>query len=125
MPTAFDEAFRRVKELVADFRANEAYYLSAPYSEAQARKDFIDKFFIALGWDVNHDTQRNPYEQEVKVERNESGTQRRADYAFFLAPNFHNVQFFVEAKKPHGEFGSRDNYFQTLRYGWGSRTHKR
>jgi hypothetical protein len=122
MPTAFDEAFRRVKELVADFKANESYFLSPPYSEAQARKDFIDKFFIALGWDVNHDVQKNPYAQEVKVERNESGTQRRADYAFFFAPNFHNVQFFVEAKRPHGEFGTPDNYFHTLRYGWNGKT---
>ena len=122
MPTAFDEAFRQVKELVAVFKANETYYLSPQFAEAQARKDFIDKFFIALGWDVNHDTQKNPYAQEVKIERNESGSQRKADYAFFLSPNFHDVRFFTEAKKPHGEFGSSDNYFQTLRYGWNGRT---
>lgn len=122
MPSNFDQAFERVKQLVADFKAHEPLYLSAQFSEAQARKDFIDKFLMALGWDVNHETQKNPYEQEVKVERNESGSQRRADYAFFLAPNFRDVQFFVEAKKPHGEFGSPDNYFQTLRYGWSSKT---
>jgi type I restriction-modification system DNA methylase subunit len=122
VPTAFDEAFSRVKELVDVFKANETYYLSPQFSEAQARMDFIDKFWMALGWDVNHDTQKNPYEQEVKVERNESGSQRRADYAFFLLPNFRDVQFFVEAKKPHGEFGSPDNYFQTLRYGWSGKT---
>lgn len=122
MPTAFDEAFRRVKELVDAFQANEAYYLSPQFSEAQARKDFIDKFWMALGWDVNHETQKNPYEQDVKIERNESGSQRKADYAFFLPPQFRDAQFFVEAKKPHGEFGSPDNYFQTLRYGWGGRT---
>jgi hypothetical protein len=122
MPTAFDEAFQRVKQLVADFQANEEFFLSSTYSEAQARKDFVDKFFIALGWDVNHDTQKNPYEQEVKIERNESGSQRHADYAFFLAPDFHEVRFFVEAKKPDGDFGSPGNYFQTLRYGWGGKT---
>jgi adenine-specific DNA-methyltransferase len=122
MSTAFDDAFQAVKQLVANFQASEKYYLSPEFSEAQARKDFIDKFFIALGWDVNHDTQKNPYEQEVKIEKNESGTQRRADYAFFLAPNFHNVQFYVEAKKPHGEFGTSDNYFQALRYGWNGKT---
>jgi len=122
MPSAFESAFSRVQELVADFRANEPFYQSASFSEAQARKDFIDKFFIALGWDVNHDTQKNPYEQEVKVERNESGSQRRADYAFFLLPNFRDVRFFVEAKKPHGDFGAVENYFQTIRYGWGNKT---
>ncbi len=122
MPTAFDTAFGQVKDLVANFKANESYYLSPQFSEAQTRKDFIDKLFIALGWDVNHDTQKNPYAQEVKIEKNESGTQGRADYAFYLSPNFHDVRFFAEAKKPHGEFGSAENYFQTLRYGWGGKT---
>jgi iron uptake system EfeUOB component EfeO/EfeM len=35
MPTAFDQAFRRVKELVADFRANEKFYLFPAYWEAR------------------------------------------------------------------------------------------
>jgi hypothetical protein len=80
MPANFEDAFARVKQLAADFKANEKFYLSPAYQEAEARRDFIDKFLIALGWDVNHDTQKNPYEQEVKVERKEHGvSQRRAD----------------------------------------------
>lgn len=123
MPTPFDEAFARVKELVAIFRANESFYLSAAYQEQEARRDFIDKFWMALGWDVNHDTQKNPFEQEVKVERKEHGvSQRRADYAFYLRPNFRDVKFYVEAKKPHGDIATADNYFQAIRYGWSSRT---
>lgn len=123
MPTPFDEAFARVKQLVADFRANESFYLSAQYQEQEARRDFIDKFWMALGWDVNHDTQKNPFEQEVKVERKEHGvSQRRADYAFYLRPNFRDVKFYVEAKKPHGDIATADNYFQAIRYGWSSRT---
>jgi type I restriction-modification system DNA methylase subunit len=117
---AFDEAFERVKSLAATFKANEARYLSAEYQEAEARKDFIDKFFIALGWDVNHDLQTNPYAQEVKVERTGGVSQRRADYAFYLAPNFRDVRFYVEAKKPHGDIATPDNYFQAIRYGYGS-----
>jgi adenine-specific DNA-methyltransferase len=50
-------AFARVKQLVADFRANEKFYLSPAYQEQEARRDFIDKFWLALGWDVNHETQ--------------------------------------------------------------------
>ena len=123
MSPGFDEAFRRVKELVADFRANEKFYLSPAYQEQEARHDFIDKFWLALGWDVNHETQKNPFEQEVKVERKEHGfSQRRADYAFYLAPNFRDVKFYVEAKKPHGDIATADNYFQTVRYGWSSST---
>jgi type I restriction-modification system DNA methylase subunit len=123
MPTGFDTAFARVKELVADFRANEKFYLSPAYQEQEARRDFIDKFWLALGWDVNHDTQKNPLEQEVKVERKEhSNTQRRADYAFYLHPNYRDVRFYVEAKKPHGDIATADNYFQINRYGWSGKT---
>ncbi len=122
-PHNFDESFARVKQLADVFQRNEKQYLSASYSEAQARLDFIDKFWIALGWDVNHEQQTNPYEQEVKVERgvNVSQARKRADYAF-LAPNFRDVLFYVEAKKPRADIDTRDNYFQTIRYGWNSQT---
>lgn len=69
MPTTFEEAFERIRQLCADFRANEKFYCSPTYQEQEARRDFIDKFWVAFGWDVNHDTQKNPFEQEVKVER--------------------------------------------------------
>lgn len=120
----FDNALKAVGILVKAFQRNESHYRSAKYSEAEARKDFIDKFWIALGWDVNHDQQTNPYEQEVKVERGVTtgGSQRRADYAFYLAPNFHDVRFFVEAKKPSGDIATIENYFQLIRYAWNSNT---
>src|SRR5690348_2256135 len=97
------------------------------YSEAQARKVFIDPFLKALGWDVDHERERNPYEQEVKVERSMSisgaRAQKRADYAFFLAPNFHDVRFFVEAKKPSVDLDhSADSHFQVWRYGYSAGT---
>ncbi|HEY5043435.1 MAG TPA: DNA methyltransferase [Verrucomicrobiae bacterium] len=123
MASNFDEAFAAVKSLAKDFDAQKDFYLSPKYQEAEARRDFIDKFLIALGWDVNHDKQKNPYEQEVKVERKEHGvSQRRADYAFYLAPNFRDVKFYIEAKKPFGDIATSDNYFQTIRYGWSSKT---
>ncbi len=119
----FEESFEKISRLAATFQENEATYLSPNYQEAEARKDFIDKFFIALGWDVNHDKQTNPYEQEVKVEPAVSASgQRRADYAFHLAPNYRVVRFFVEAKKPYGDIATADNYFQTIRYAWNSET---
>ena len=120
---AFENAREKIGKLVETFKANEDRYLSPNYQEAEVRKDFIDKFFIALGWDVNHDEQTNPFEQEVKVEPAVSaGGQRRADYAFHLAPNYRIVRFFVEAKKPHGDLATADNYFQAIRYAWNSET---
>jgi type I restriction-modification system DNA methylase subunit len=123
IPQTFDEALERVRQSVVVFKENETRYLSHAYSEAQARLDFIDKFWVALGWDVNHEQQTNPYEQEVKVERGVamSAGRKRADYAFF-APNFRDVVFYVEAKKPQGQLESSLNYFQTIRYGWNSQT---
>jgi type I site-specific restriction endonuclease len=98
----FSAAFTRIKELVEDFQINEQRFLETSYSEAQARLDFIDKFWIALGWDVNHEREKNPYQQEVKVEKGVAISNRlkKADYAFFAAPNFRDVKFYVEAKKP-------------------------
>ena len=124
MKPTFETAFETVQELVRVFEANKHAYLGPDYLEAEARKDFIDKLWIALGWDVNHDQQTNPYEQEVKVERGVTmgSGKRRADYAFYLAPNFHDVRLFVEAKKPFVEMATNENYFQLIRYGWSSDT---
>lgn len=116
----FDQAFQAVQKLATDFQAASKHYLSSAYSEAQARKDFIDKFFIALGWDVNNEHHPNPFEQEVKVERGVSVglVQRHADYAFHVEPRFHEPRYIVEAKKPFGELATAENCFQTIRYGW-------
>ena len=124
MTNAFEDAYLKISELAKDFGAQKHFYISPSYTEAQVRGDFIDKLLTALGWDVAHNFQKNPFEQEVTVEKNvEVGArQRRADYAFCLAPNFRDVRFYVEAKKPFGGLASKDNYFQTIRYGWNSQT---
>ena len=119
-----NDAFEIIKQLVADFKAQESAYLSPSYQESQIRQDFIDKFFTALGWDVTHTIQKNPYQQEVHIENkvHMAGSQRRADYAFFLAPNFRDPKFFVEAKKPSRNLSNPDDYYQTIRYGWNAGT---
>jgi len=121
---SFENALKTVVELVNDFKANEQHYLNPSYSEADVRNDFINKFFIALGWDVRHETQKNPYEQEVRVEKpvQIAKAQKRADYSFSIAPNFRTVKFFVEAKKPAHALENKDYYFQTARYGWNAST---
>jgi adenine-specific DNA-methyltransferase len=121
---SFEKAFNIVSELVKDFKANEESFLSHGYSEAQLRNDFLNKFFIALGWDVRHEEQKNPYEQEVRVEKplQIAKAQKRADYSFSLAPDYRTVKFFVEAKKPAHDLSNKDYYFQTARYGWNAGT---
>jgi adenine-specific DNA-methyltransferase len=105
--TNFESAYQKVSELVEQFEASESYYLSAKYQESEVRTDFLDKFWIALGWDVRHKFQTNPREQEVKVERNpdSAASNRKADYAFHLAPQYRDPVFFVEAKKEACRYG--------------------
>lgn len=122
-----ETAHQQVVQLIEDFKTNSDYYLSPSYTEAAVRQDFIDKFFTALGWDVAHNHQKNPYQQEVKVEKAQrqegSQAQKRADYAFHLAPDYRTVQFFVEAKKPSRTLRKNQaDYFQTAKYGWNSQT---
>ncbi|MFZ1082425.1 MAG: TaqI-like C-terminal specificity domain-containing protein [Candidatus Kryptoniota bacterium] len=118
-----EQAYESVKKLVEYFRAHERDYLSPTYQESQVRQDFIDKFFTALGWDVTHERQKNPHEYEVQIEKNVQGsTQQKADYAFFLAPNFRDPKFYVEAKKPARELKNPDFFYQTMRYGWNGNT---
>lgn len=121
---SFEKSLIEISRLVDDFKANESHYLDPSYSEADVRNDFINKFYIALGWDVRHETQKNPYEQEVRVEKpvQFAKAQKRADYSFSINPNFRTVKFFVEAKKPAHALENKDYYFQTARYGWNANT---
>lgn len=112
-----------MKALAEAFKAGEAHYLAADYQEAEVRKDFIDKFWMALGWDVLHNEQKDPREQEVKIEKGVAmnDAQKRADYAFYCAPDFQKPVFFVEAKKASHTLLDEDYYFQTIRYAWYKR----
>ena len=122
--SSFNSAFKTVSELVDDFKANQKIILTPNYSEADVRNDYLNKFFIALGWDVRHEHQKNPYEQEVRVEKpvHVAKAQKRADYTFYLTPNFRDVKFFVEAKKPYHDLENKDYFFQAIRYGWNANT---
>jgi type I restriction-modification system DNA methylase subunit len=122
--TGLEVSQKIVLSLVEDFQAHEEAYRAHSYNETELRNAFLDKFFTALGWDVGHVRQKNPFEQEVKVERGvkDKGAKRRADYAFYIAPNFRDPRFYAEAKRPGVDLATRDHYFQAIRYGWNSHT---
>ena len=46
---------REVSELVKRFDRNRESYRSSEYNETQARREFIDPFFKALGWDMTNE----------------------------------------------------------------------
>ena len=43
-----------IRDLVERFERNFAAYKSGSYNETQVRREFIDPFFEALGWDINN-----------------------------------------------------------------------
>ena len=93
---SFDIAFSEVQKTRRKIQSRHKTLSLPSYNETEVRKDFIDKFFIALGWDVNHDLQQDPYQQEVKVEKTQDN-QKRTDYTFYLSPNFKDPKFFCRS----------------------------
>jgi adenine-specific DNA-methyltransferase len=123
----FEQAHATIKDLILNFQKNENHYLSPTYSEAEVRQEYIDPFFTALGWDVGSKINKNPHEREVVIEKTQSQedsfSKKRADYAFYIAPNFKKEVFFVEAKKPSRTLRlNKEDYFQTAKYGYNSGT---
>jgi hypothetical protein len=46
---------RIIIELVERFERNREAYLNGKYNETQLRREFIDPFFKALGWDIDNE----------------------------------------------------------------------
>ncbi len=125
--TNLETAHKIILGLIDDFEKNINRYLSPDYKEQEVRDDYINRFWMALGWDVTHENQKNPFLQEVKIEKaqtqEDSRAKKSADYAFYLAPNYKKEVFFVEAKKPSRTLRqNKQDYFQTAKYGWNAGT---
>ncbi len=120
-PMTFDPSKDEIARLVKHYQINRAHYRSPGYKEAQARGEFIDKFFEHLGWDVRNTEQAAPRFREVVLEDSlEIEGQRKApDYAFRMGDA---ILFYVEAKKP-GVDVKNDPVpaYQLRRYGWSGK----
>jgi len=110
-----------VLELVERFARNRDQYLNPAYNETQVRREFLDPFFTALGWDVDN-TQgfAQQYKDVVHEDAIKVGLDSRApDYSFRVGGQ---RKFFVEAKKP--AVNLRDDpapAFQLRRYAWSAK----
>jgi len=88
-----------VLELVQRFEFNRDAYHAGHYNETQLRREFLDPFFVALGWDVdNRQGHAEPYkdmhhEDAIKI----GGATKAPDYCFRIGGA---RKFFLEAKKP-------------------------
>lgn len=110
-----------IQLLVARFEENLSIYKSSKYNETQLRRDFLDPFFEALGWDVpNRSNAAERFrdvicEQSVEVD----GHAKSADYLFKIGET---PVFFVEAKKPCLNIENDPaSAFQIRRYAWSKK----
>jgi predicted type IV restriction endonuclease len=104
--------------LVERFAMHREAYKSPDYNETQVRREFIDPFFKALGWDV--DNEKGYAEQWKEVYHEDAvrigGVTKAPDYSFRLGGR---RLFFLEAKKPAINLREAQGpAFQLRRYAW-------
>ncbi|HJT32562.1 MAG TPA: type I restriction endonuclease [Pirellulales bacterium] len=108
-------------ELVDRFERNRSAYQAAGYNETQVRREFLDPFFKALGWDVDNEQGHAEaykdviHEDAIKV----GGATKAPDYCFRIGGR---RIFFLEAKKP--SVNVREDVsaaFQLRRYAWSAK----
>lgn len=114
-------AIERIRHLVERFEEQKDFYSCPEYNETLTRRDFIDPFFQALGWDVaNEQGYAESYREVIHEDRvRTKGRSEFPDYSFRL-PGGKRL-FFVEAKKP--SIVIREDIFpayQVRRYGWSA-----
>ena len=113
---------KKVLELVERFKEHQIIYKKAEYNETQTRRDFIDPFFKALGWDIDNEQGFSEsyreviHEDKIKI----SGGTKAPDYSFRLSGK--EKLFFLEAKKPNINIKDHiDPAYQIKRYGWNAK----
>lgn len=115
------DAPKELVDLVERFGRNLDAYRSDAYNETRLRREFIDPFFSALGWDIdNRSGAAEAYkdvihEDSIKI----GGATKAPDYCFRIGGT---RKFFVEAKKPAVNVKQDSaSAFQLRRYAWSSK----
>lgn len=117
-----ENAYKKIKELAGRFDEQKPFYIQTNYNETQTRRDFIDPFFKALGWDIdNENGYAESYREVIHEDRVKIGNTNKApDYSFRLVGG--KRLFFVEAKKPSVLIKEQaEPAFQVRRYGWSAK----
>lgn len=107
-----------IGELIKRFKDNYNDYKSITYLEYPLRNEFLDTFFIALGWDVKNQKGRCERYKSVDVGSSVkiTGTKKKPDYCFRIGGV---PKFYVEAKKPSINITmDADAALQLRRYAW-------
>lgn len=110
-----------ISYLVERFRLHKDAYQASSYNETQVRREFIDPFFKALGWDIdNEQGYAEAYKDVVHEDALKIGGNTKApDYAFRIGGT---RKFFLEAKKPSVNIKQDVGpAFQIRRYAWSAK----
>jgi hypothetical protein len=109
---------KEILDLIERFENNLESYKSGHYNETQVRREFVDPFFKALGWDIDNEQgfaeayKDVIHEDAIKV----GATTKAPDYSFRIGGQ---RKFFLETKKPSVDI--KDDIhpaFQLRRYAW-------
>lgn len=110
-----------ILELIARFEQQIDSYKSGDYNETQLRREFLDPFFKALGWDIdNTQGYAEAYKDVVHEDAIRIGDSHKApDYCFRIGGT---RKFFLEAKKPSVSIKDEVTPAYQLRsYGWSAK----
>lgn len=116
----FVSSKKQIEALVEEFKTNEHIYKTEAFDEENTKINFINKFFIALGWDVTNELGVAPQFKDVEFEDTVlvGGKPKAPDYCFRIGGT---RIFFVEAKKPSVDIEHDRRYaFQLKRYTWSA-----
>ena len=108
-------------ELVQRFDRNRESYKSQGYNETQLRREFLDPFFEALGWDVaNKAGHAEAYKDVIHEDAIKIGGNTNApDYCFRIGGA---RKFFLEAKKLAVNLKDEISpAYQLRRYAWSAK----
>jgi hypothetical protein len=109
---------KEIVDLVERFNRNRDAYKFGNYNETQVRREFLDPFFKALGWDMdNEQGYAEDYKDVIHEDAIKVGEATKApDYCFRIGGT---RKFFLEAKKPAVDIKhDASPAFQLRRYGW-------
>jgi predicted type IV restriction endonuclease len=112
---------KEILRLIDQFERNLDAYKSGQYNEAQLRREFLDPFFKALGWDMdNVQGLAEAYKDVVHEDAIRIGGAVKApDYCFRIGGT---RKFFLEAKKPSIDIGGETSAaYQLRRYAWSAK----
>src|SRR5438445_9944065 len=107
-----------IRELTERFERNKDAYRSPQYNETQLRREFLDPFFKALGWDIdNEQGYAEPYKDVIHEDAIKVGEATKApDYCFRIGGV---RKFFLSAKRPSVDIQNDVTpAFQLRRYGF-------